>query len=68
MEMINKLDLTDAQKTQIETINNSTADNKEKHSQIKALLTQDQQAQLKTLMSQWKAAHPPGGAPPPPAN
>ena len=52
-----QLNLSPEQKAQIARIKASTADRKQKHKEIKALLTPDQRAQLKQLRKEWKAQH-----------
>ena len=49
--------LTDAQKAQIQQIMQSTPKGKERRQAIRAILTPDQQAQLKADLQQWKAQH-----------
>ena len=50
-----QLNLSPEQKAQIAQIKASTADRKQQHKEIKAVLTPDQRAQLKQLRKAWKA-------------
>jgi Spy/CpxP family protein refolding chaperone len=51
-------DLTDDQKAKIANIKATVTDKKDQHTQIMALLTDEQKAELKKLRADWAAAHP----------
>ena len=54
---IEQLGLTDAQKEQIKQIRKDTPEGKEREEKIRAVLTPEQQAQLKQDIEQWKSQH-----------